>query len=193
MKKLIATLAALSSFALVVLGDEPVAGWTSLFNGTNLDGWVKMNNCSFIATNGVLHLAGGQGWLRTEREFTNFILEVEWRARETNYNSGVFLRAATNGRPFPTNVWQVNLKATALGELIQGAKKMVTTVIPPQPVGGWVKFRMEVRSYQVALDVDGVRLWEFAEITPERGVIGLQAESRAFDFRNLRIRELTAE
>ena len=149
-----------------------------------------MNNCIFTVTNGNLHLAKSTGWLRTENEYTNFVFEAEWRALETNYNSGFFLRAGLEGKPYPTEVWQVNLKEAALGELLKGSKRLVTSTTPPAPLNQWVKFRMEVRGAKVTLDVDGKRAWEFNELDAAHGYIGLQAESKVMEFRNLRVQEL---
>lgn len=177
------------SFAAESVGD---LNWISLFNGSNLHGWVKMNGGIYAATNGILHLEGGKGWLRTEREFGDFVLEAEWRGLETNYNSGIFLRASLEGNPWATNIWQVNTKQSAIGELLQGPVKIVKSVTPPVPAGEWVKFRIEARGTNLSLDVNGKRAWEFHELKPARGYIGLQAEGKSFDFRNLRIQETAA-
>jgi hypothetical protein len=174
---------------------DPTGGtnWISLFNGSDLSGWAKMNGGTFTATNGILHLEGGRGWLRTEKEFGDFVLEAEWRGLETNYNSGFFLRAPLGGNPWATNIWQVNTKQSAIGELLQGSAKRVLSVMPPASAGEWVKFRVEARGTNLSLDVDGRRAWEFHELKPASGYIGLQAEDKAFDFRNLRIREIAAD
>src|SRR5512138_2560118 len=74
--------------------------WELLFNGKDLTGWQKVHDVTFVATNGNLRLVTGMGWLRTERVFTNFVLEVEWRALDTNYDSGVFIRAGWEGKPW---------------------------------------------------------------------------------------------
>jgi hypothetical protein len=161
-----------------------------VFNGTNLDGWVKMNDGTFTVTNGVIHVEGGKGWLRSERAYTNFIFEVEWRGLETNYNSGIFVRAPAEGKPWATNVWQVNTKQSAIGELLEGSKKVVTNTVPPRPAGEWVKFRLEVHEHVLSLEVDGQRVWEFNEFAPISGHLGLQAEGRPVEFRNLRVQEL---
>jgi hypothetical protein len=174
---------------------EPVGepNWISLFNGSNLDGWVRMNGGTFTATNGILHLEGGKGWLRTEKEYGDFILEAEWRGLETNYNSGIFLRAPLDGNPWATNIWQVNTKQSAIGQLLQGSDEIVKPVTPPVPADEWVKFRIEARGTNLLLVVDGKYAWEFHELKPARGFIGLQAEGKSFDFRNLRIRETAAQ
>ena len=164
----------------------------SVFNGTNLDGWVKMNDGSFTVTNNVLHVEGGKGWLRTEREFGDFVLDAEWRGLTTNYNSGFFIRAPLNGNPWATNVWQINTKQSAIGELLLGSKKIVTDTAPPVAVGEWVKFHAEAHGTNLTLDVNDRRAWEFHALEPVRGYIGLQAEGRPTEFRNVRIRELPA-
>lgn len=164
--------------------------WQSLFNGTNLTGWVIVNDGNFTATNRVLHLEKSMGWLRTEKQYADFILEAEWRALETNYNSGFFVRSGLEGKPFPDNAWQVNLKESSLGSLLKGRDTIVPSRTPKFPVNEWVTFRMEVRGKKLTLDVNGVRVWEFAELDADCGCLGIQAEGKSLDFRNLRVREL---
>ncbi len=172
----------------LVASDSPEA--RPLFTGTNLAGWLPMHGGNFYVTNGVLRAEAGKGWLRTEQSFTNFILEVEWRGLETNYNSGIFVRAPLAGNPWATNVWQVNTKQSAVGELLAGATKIVP--VPPRkfPVGEWIKFRIAARGNELVLDVNGQRVWQFAGFTPTAGFIGLQAEGKTFEFRNLTIQVL---
>lgn len=167
-----------------------IAKWQALFNGKDLSGWVPMNGGVFAATNGGIHLEGGKGWLRTERMFTDFVLEAECRGLETNYNSGIFLRAPLDGNPWATNVWQVNLKQSALGELLEGSKKAVAVTARPRPAGEWIKFRIEVHGHAISLEMDGQPAWNFKEFVPVKGYLGLQAEGKAVEFRNLRIGEL---
>jgi hypothetical protein len=178
------SLTALFFATLALAGDD---NSTSLFNGKDLTGWVVMNDANFTATNAVLHLERSTGWLRTEQPYDDFILEVEWRALETNYNSGFFLRAGLDGQPFPDNAWQVNLKENALGSLMKGRETVMPSKTPKFPVGEWVKFRIEAKGKTLTLDINGVSAWDFAGLDVDRGYLGLQAEGKSFDFRNLRI------
>ena len=173
-------------------GADPTGNgqWTSLYNGRDLAGWVVMNDAAFVATNGVLHLDKSTGWLRTEKSYTDFALEIEWRALETNYNSGIFIRAGLEGTPYPTNAWQVNLKETALGQLLRGKPEVLPSKTPKLPVNEWVKFRIEARGANLTLDVNGQRAWAFDKLDVERGYIGIQAESKRLEFRNVQILEL---
>jgi 3-keto-disaccharide hydrolase len=164
--------------------------WVSLFNGKDLSGWVIVNNGAFTVTNGILHLERSMGWLRTERQYTDFILEAEWRALETNYNSGFFIRAGLEGKPFPTNAWQVNLKESSLGSLLKGRDTVLPSKTFKFPVNEWVAFRMEVRGKKLVMDVNGARAWEYNDLDVDRGYIGIQAEGKSLDFRSLRVLEL---
>lgn len=185
--------AGLALAGTAVGADAPKDGpGQSLFNGKDLAGWAPVHDVTFVVTNANLRLVKGMGWLRTEKQFSDFILEVEWCALEPGYDSGLFLRAGVEGKPWPKDAWQVNLKDNALGGLVKGFKTVVPAETPRMPVGKWVKFRLEARGGKLTLDVDGERAWEFNELDAERGYVGIQAENKAFDFRNLRIQELTA-
>lgn len=186
--------------ACLVVAHEAVAAdgpketsWQSLFNGQDLAGWSPVQDVTFVVTNGNLQLVKGMGWLRTKKQFSDFIFEVEWRALVPDYDSGFFIRAGLDGKPWPEGGWQVNLKDNSLGGLVKGTKTVVPAETPRMPVGKWVKFRLEVRGKKLSLDVDGERAWEFGELDADRGYIGIQAENKAFEFRNLRIQELPAD
>jgi hypothetical protein len=166
--------------------------WESLFNGKDLGGWALVHEATFVVTNGNLRLVTGMGWLRTEKQYTDFVLEAEWRALEPGYDSGFFIRAGLEGKPWPKDGWQVDLNRSALGRLVRGTKTVVPSETPPMPLNQWVKFRIKVRGRKITLDVDGERAWEFNALDADRGYIGLQAEGKAFDFRNIRVQELPA-
>jgi len=166
--------------------------WQPLFNGKDLTGWAPVHDVTFVVTNGNLRLVKGMGWLRTEKQYADFILEVEWRALAPEYDSGFFIRAGLEGKPWPKDVWQVNLQRAALGGLVKGYKTIVPAETPPMPLNQWVKFRVEVRGKKITLDVNGERAWEYNDLDATRGYVGIQVEEKAFDFRNLRIQELSS-
>jgi len=171
--------------------DEPKEGkWQTLFNGKDLTGWVGVHDVDFIVTNGNLRLVKGMGWLRTEKPYKDFVFEAEWRGLVAGYDSGFFIRAGLEGKPWPKDGWQVNLQRAALGGLVKGYKLVVPAETPPKPLNQWVKFRIEVRGKKVTLDVDGERAWEYNDLDAESGYIGIQAEDKSFDFRNIRVQPL---
>ncbi len=89
-------------FVLVVLAGTPIAlaqyqappGFVSLFNGSDFSGW-KMpegDNGHWKIVNGVIDYdalseAKGDKNLWTVKEYGDFILEVEWRIKETPYKN----------------------------------------------------------------------------------------------------------
>lgn len=174
-----------------LLAAEPEGKWVSLFNGKNLDGWTKVHDVDFQVVDGNLRLVKGMGWLRTDKEYQNFVLEFEWRALVDKYDSGVFIRAGLEGKPWPKDGWQVNLRYDALGGLVKGYSPIVPAENPKMPVNQWVKFRLEVNGKKVTLTVDGEEAWSYDKLDAEKGYIGIQAENFAFDFRNIRIMELS--
>jgi hypothetical protein len=182
----IAALASLTSDAAETKDGQ----WQSLFNGRDLTGWIAVNDATFVVTNAHLRLVKGMGWLRSEKQFADFILEAEWCALEAGYDSGILFRVGLDGKPWPTDGWQVNLKDNALGGLVKGYRTVVPAETPRMPVGKWVKFRLEVHGKRISLDVDGERAWEFNRLDVERGYLGIQAENKVFEFRNLRVQEL---
>ncbi len=173
-----------------LLAAEPEGKWVSLFNGKDLDGWTKVHDVDFQVVDGNLRLVKGMGWLRTDKEYQNFVLEFEWRALVDKYDSGVFLRAGLEGKPWPKDGWQVNLRYDALGGLVKGYSPIVPAENPKMPVNQWVKFRLEVNGQKVTLTVDGEEAWSYDKLDAEKGYLGIQAENFAFDFRNIRIMEL---
>jgi len=189
MKKLLAAWSVIVSVTLNSCASEPVSPSTSIFNGTNLEGWAVMNDGKFSVTNGVIHIAGGMGWLRTERTFTNFVLEAEWRGLETNYNSGFFLRCGLEGERFPTNGWQINLKQADLGALLKNKDIIISPKPPIIPDGTWAKFTMTAQGTNVVLELNGKKLYEHT-FDATSGFIGIQAEGKLMEARNVRVREL---
>src|SRR5437016_4854878 len=113
--------------------------WETLFNGKDLSGWVPVHDAVFVVTNGNLRLVKGMGWLRSEKQYKDFVFEAEWRALVPEYDSGFFVRAGLEGKPWPNDVWQVNLQRAALGGLVKGNKTVVPAETPPMPLNKWVK------------------------------------------------------
>ncbi|MGM0505626.1 MAG: 3-keto-disaccharide hydrolase [Bacteroidota bacterium] len=85
-------------------------GFSPLFNGRNMDGFVDMNTSpeTWWVEDELLKCTGEPiGVIRTERQYENFLLDIEWRHMEPGGNSGVFILAdgvPFEDRPFPTGM-----------------------------------------------------------------------------------------
>ncbi|MBI5383287.1 MAG: DUF1080 domain-containing protein [Verrucomicrobia bacterium] len=176
-----------TSFLAAADQDGP---WEPLFNGKDLAGWVPVHDVKFEVKEGHLQLVRGMGWLRTEKEYGDFVLELEWRALVNQYDSGVFIRSGKDGKPWPDGGWQVNLRYDRLCGLVKGYKAIVPSETEKKPLNQWVKLRLEVKGKKVTCFVEGEKAWEYSELDRDKGFIGFQAEEKAFDFRNIRVREL---
>ena len=76
---------------------EDSAGVHDLFNGKDLAGWVNVNTDkdTWKVRDGVLVCSGHPiGVMRTDKQYENFMLHIEWRHMESGGNSGVFLWSA---------------------------------------------------------------------------------------------------
>jgi hypothetical protein len=104
-------------FSLIVLAclqhptlaeDTPV--FRDLFNGKDLTGWVNVNTApdTWTVRDGLLICKGEPiGVMRTDRQYENFLLHVEWRHMEPGGNSGVFAWSTgtvPEGRRLPTGL-----------------------------------------------------------------------------------------
>ncbi len=85
----------------------PGEAWQSLFNGKDLSGWVNVNTGqdTWTVRDGLLVCSGRPtGVMRTDKQYENFILHIEWRHMEPGGNSGVFVwsqGALPTGRRLP--------------------------------------------------------------------------------------------
>ena len=69
-------------------------GFVPMFNGRDLTGWVNANCApeTWGVKDGVITCTGKPtGAMRTEQQYENFIMEVEWRHLQSGGNSGVFI------------------------------------------------------------------------------------------------------
>jgi hypothetical protein len=214
--------AAILAVSLLMWGaDAPQ--WRDLFNGRDLTGWVNVNTApdTWSVENGMLVCSGHPtGVMRTERQYENFVLHVEWMHTEPGGNSGMFLWSGAQANPdspFPHGVevqmleldWpRLNTKngvvppvAYVHGELfgVGGTK-----TIPDNPRGersmsveNRCKGRGEWNTYDVVavdgvikLSVNGKFVNGIRGTTRKKGYICMESEGAKIYFRNIRIMEL---
>jgi len=87
-------LVAAAWLAALPLASQSVPAFRDLFNGKDLKGWVNVNtdDDTWTVKDGVLICKGQPiGVMRSEKQYENFILHVEWNHRESGGNSGVFV------------------------------------------------------------------------------------------------------
>lgn len=81
---------------------EESSSFQTLFNGRDLSGWVDVNTspATWSVKDGLLVCSGNPiGVMRSEKQYENFILQIEWRHMKEGGNSGVFVWS--EGTPAP--------------------------------------------------------------------------------------------
>ncbi len=187
----------------------------SLWNGKDFTGWKFILADSTVSPadvwsvkNGVIHCAGTpHGYMRTEKEYTNYELEVEWRWPEKAGNSGVFLHAQEPDHVWP-NCIECQLQAGHAGDFILiGSGKLTvgdslyistktSQRIPKKggssekPAGEWNHYKIICTPRQITCYVNGVLQNKGSNPTLKKGHICLQSEGTPIEFRNIRLRPL---
>ena len=180
--------------------------YISLFNGRDLDGWVIENNGAFSARDGLLVLNKRTGWLRSEEEFGDFVLEMEFRFLEKGANSGIFIRTGPTSKKddngWPENGYQVQCKDTITEDRALGT--MIPYGAPPfehesdrdaiarayRPTGQWNHYRITCRGEELTVELNGKLVTTAREIKNLSGHVGIQAEHGQLEFRNIRVQRL---
>lgn len=173
----------------LALQDAPA----DLFNGKDLTGWVAMNKAEWAVEDGLLTLTGkgGNGWLRTEKQYRNFELSIEWKTTAEKYDSGIYFGAIEKGVPWPKVGTQINLLKGKEGEGVN------LKDAPGKPdlikAGDWNLFVLRVQGNAIKLSINGKEAWSVEDPYAREGYIGLQAEGVRFQFRNVKLTPLKGE
>src|SRR6185503_21061483 len=86
------------------------ADWTPLFNGRDLSGWFNVNCApnTWTVRDGIIVSTGvPTGVMRTERQYENFELELEWKHIKPQGNAGLFVWSdpiTSPGVPFARSI-----------------------------------------------------------------------------------------
>ena len=197
--------------------DEPLA-FKPLFNGKNLDGWVDVNTSpeTWSVEDGMIVCTGLPiGVMRSEKQYENFILEIEWMHLEAGGNSGVFVWSegevtSENRLPSGMEVQMLELEypkihnrvqAYVSGELFGAG---TVTAIPENPrgkrsvsleyrckgKGEWNKYTVVCVDGTVKLSINGKFVNGIRNSSVKKGYLCLESEGAPVRFRNIRIMEL---
>nr|MBX2815965.1 DUF1080 domain-containing protein [Saprospiraceae bacterium] len=195
---------------------EQQDGFTHLYNGVNLDGWIG-NTTDYVSEDGEIviypTLSGGSGNLMTEKEYSNFILRFEFLLTP-GANNGLGIHAPMKG------------DAAYLGkelQILDNTAEIYAKLKPYQyhgsaygiapakrgfqrPIGEWNMQEVEVRGNKIkvtlnnevildadldALSADGTMDGrDHPGLKKLKGHIGFLGHGSEVRFRNIRIKEL---
>jgi hypothetical protein len=209
-------LLALANLCLLPPSIAQEAGFVPLFNGKDLSGWVNVNCApnTFTVRDGIIVSTGiPTGVMRTQKQYENFELELEYRHLHTGGNAGLFVWSdplTAPGVPF-TRAIEVQIldgrnsaNATSHGDVfsIHGATMKPDRPHPggwmrslpserrAKPAGEWNHYRVVCNDGDLKLAVNGKVVSGGSECKPRKGYICLESEGSECHFRNIRIKEL---
>jgi hypothetical protein len=183
----------------------PQTAFVSLFDGT-LAGWVVENTTAnnITVTGGSLRVEGPAGWIRTERQFTDFTARIRFRFMTADADSGVFFRttgAAQFMRGWPNNGYQVQVRNPATQSRLPAVGGLFRHGMPPGEItydqsaveklsrgtGEWQDLEFDVAGDVLTVRFNGTSVTRADNIVRQRGYIGLQAEVGVVEFRSIEV------
>jgi hypothetical protein len=201
--RVISIAGALAGAACAQAADEYVA----LFDGT-LSGWTIENTShdNFTVSDGVLRVEEPEGWLRSEHQYGDFRLRIEFRFLTENADSGIFVRAIADSefiRGWPNNSYQLQLRNPLgqspfppVGGVFRHGTPQGQTEFDPADAarlstgtGQWQTLEIELAGDTLTAWLNGTRLTRAHNIVNPRGYIGIQGETGAVEFRTIEILE----
>jgi hypothetical protein len=188
-----------------------------LFNGKDLSGWMPFiwdyragkqdtttpTDVVWTVTDGNLICKGRPvGYLRSEKEYRNYKLELEWRwpAGSIGGNSGVLVHAST---PQTLGLWPksievqlfrrnagdfwvigTELKVPNSEQRRSGRRYRNLTDDSEKPIGQWNKLEIVCKGDEIKVFVNGELVNHATDSSVTSGAIALQAEGAEIYFRN---------
>ncbi len=196
-------------------GDE----WTPLFDGQSFTGWT-FDTLDKAAPETIWEIKDGTivvngkdgpaGVMRTDKSYSNYTLEFEWRWMDGKGNSGCLIHCS---KPRLMNVWpksievqlmaeqagdfwligetiEVNPEQIALGKNGKPSRRRLNlTDDSEKTLGEWNQMRVVTKGTNVEVFVNGTLVNKGWNASVSEGAICLQAEKANIQFRNIRIKE----
>jgi hypothetical protein len=161
---------------------------------------------TFVMSDAVLHVAGTQGWLRSDRQYANFTLTAEFRFLTDDADSGIYVRAV-GATPFmrgwPNQSYQVQVRNPRgqsrfppVGGLFRHGMPDGEISFDPadaarlsKPNGEWQVLELDAIGSQLVVRLNGSELSRAGNIANPTGYLGIQAEAGTIEYRAIQIRE----
>jgi hypothetical protein len=190
-------------------------GWTSLFNGKDLEGFAfhlgkkgADNNGTYTVKDGIIVVSGKpSGYMYTKKSYSKYTLEYEWTFKRPEglkddkkfkANSGCLVHI---GEKNALGVWPRCIE-------VQGMYHQAGLILPIprnvkckrtedkaarakvlKPVGEWQTTRIEVDGGNMTISLNGTVVSTVSDCELTEGPIGFQSEGKEIHLRNIRIRE----
>jgi hypothetical protein len=166
--------------------------WTTLLDGSTLDGWNVLGAGTWMPKDGAVEGDGEAGYLVTADSYGDFQLTMEFWIEAADSNSGVFIRCSDPNDIGAGNCYEVNI-ADMHDNPDNRSGGIVGLVGPSQAVstgGKWNTFDITARGDQLTVVLNGVTTVDAQDGEHASGAIALQHRAGKVTFQNVRIRKL---
>lgn len=185
-------------------------GWTTLFNGKDLSGWIPVlemedgstkkylsteigEQSTFFVKDGSIHTTGiPNGYLRTEDVYDNYVFHVEARYKEEG-NAGVLVHVQKD-KVWPRGVECQGYFAHMMrifpirGATLDGGEMIHANSKPP---GEWNTWEIYSEEGRLATVLNGAVVGLASNSDPKVGYICLVSEGVDVDYRNIKVKRYT--
>ncbi len=166
-------------------------GWTTLFDGTNLDGWRQLGDANWEIADGAVQADSGSGFLVSQSSYDDFHLKLEFWV-DPDANSGIFIRCADPDEVTDTNSYEVNIfdkrpnQDYRTGGIVNVAKP--TSVIDSG--NRWNTYEIVAHGPRLRVTLNGTITVDIEDRKFSRGPFALQYGAGTVRFKNVQIRPL---
>jgi 3-keto-disaccharide hydrolase len=167
----------------------PSPAWQTLFDGTSLDGWMRVGDANWQLGDGVVQADMGTGFLVTNASYDDFDLTAEfWVTPDAN--SGVFLRCANPAQVGAATCYEVNIfdqrpdPAYRTGGIVNVAKPSAMVDTGDR----WSTYEISAHGSHLTVKLNGQTTADTRDDKFVAGPIALQYAAGRVMFRSVRIR-----
>ena len=176
---------------VIPLACQPGGEWTTLFDGSSLDGWTVLGDANWELADGAVSANDGSGFLVSEESYGDFELTLEFWVDEPA-NSGVFIRASDPESVGATNSYEVNIFDTRADQTYRTGG--IVNVAAPASIintgGQWNSYEITAQGSRLVIVLNGTQTVDTTDDQFVSGPFALQYAAGTVRFRNVQIRSL---
>jgi len=166
-------------------------GWTTLFNGSTLDGWNPIGDANWELADGAVQADSGSGFLVTPESYGDFELTLQYWVDQPA-NSGIFIRCADPQVVNDRNSYEVNIYDTRADQTYRtgGIVHLAAPASVINSPGQWNTYEIVAQGSRLRVWLNGAEMVDVEDSQFADGPIALQYGAGVVKFRNVMIRGL---
>ena len=179
------------------------SNWIQLFNGRDLTGWQRLGTSDWSvsagAIRGITRVGQIRGWLMSDREYSDYELEIEYKLSES-CNSGICPRARRDAEAKGSEFGEIQLleaeaeKSTSYADNGRNGSlfgHVVRETSLQTAANQWHTLRYVVNGKHLLATINGTKMLDCdVPFLRPSGHIALQPNRNQVEFRSIRIREI---